>query len=87
MKAPKLICQTGQDAKELRRRFYMNQTDFWGLVGVTQSGGSRYESKRAMPKQVALLLHLAYGTDAQAQKLLSSLRNQAASILRKDPSK
>lgn len=74
MKAPKLICQTGQDARELRRKLGMNQNDFWGRLMVTQSGGSRYETGRGMPEQVALLLHLTYGTEKQAGNLLAYLR-------------
>lgn len=73
-KSPKLICQAGQDARELRRKLGLNQIDFWGRVKVTQSGGSRYESGRCMPDQVAMLLHLAYGTDMQAAALLAYLR-------------
>lgn len=33
-----------------------NQSEFWSRFGVTQSGGSRYESGRALPKPVAVLL-------------------------------
>jgi len=35
-----------------------NQTMFWQRFGVTQSGGSRYESGRNMPKPVRLLITL-----------------------------
>ena len=38
----------------------MNQQDFWGQIGVTQSGGSRYESGREMPKPVRELLRLVH---------------------------
>jgi len=41
---------------------------------VTQSGGSRYESGRAIPRTVQLLLHLAYGTEKQSQDLLAAIR-------------
>lgn len=71
---PDLICRTGQDARELRRLLSLNQKAFWGRLGVTQSGGSRYESGRPMPKPVALLLHVAYGTEVQAADLLAHLR-------------
>ena len=39
----------------------LNQSEFWSRYGVTQSGGSRYESGRAMPGPLKLLvqLHLA----------------------------
>ena len=35
-----------------------NQTTFWQRFGVTQSGGSRYESGRNMPRPVRLLITL-----------------------------
>lgn len=46
--------------KEIRRKLQMNQQDFWSRVGVTQSGGSRYESGRSMPKPVRELLRLVH---------------------------
>lgn len=49
------------DPKTLRRKLALNQTQFWSPLGVTQSGGSRYESGRALPKPVRMLLSLAYG--------------------------
>lgn len=36
----------------------LNQQDFWKRYGVTQSGGSRYESGRNIPKPLAILLWL-----------------------------
>jgi len=36
----------------------LNQKDFWSRYGVTQSGGSRYESGRNIPKPLAILLWL-----------------------------
>ncbi len=35
-----------------------NQSVFWQRFGVTQSGGSRYESGRSMPKPVRMLISL-----------------------------
>lgn len=34
------------------------QVDFWRRFGVTQSGGSRYENERGVPRPVRLLLTL-----------------------------
>jgi transcriptional regulator with XRE-family HTH domain len=48
------------DPREIRRRLGMNQEEFWTRIGVTQSGGSRYESGRNMPKPVLELLRLAH---------------------------
>jgi transcriptional regulator with XRE-family HTH domain len=48
------------DAREIRRKLGLNQQQFWSKLGVTQSGGSRYESGRSMPKPVQELLRLVY---------------------------
>ena len=46
--------------RQIRNRLSMNQQEFWARVGVTQSGGSRYESGRKMPKPVRELLRLVH---------------------------
>ena len=46
--------------REIRRKLRMNQQEFWSRIGVTQSGGSRYESGRTMPKPVRELLRLVH---------------------------
>jgi len=46
--------------REIRRRLHLNQEEFWSRVGVTQSGGSRYESGRSIPKPVRELLRLVH---------------------------
>jgi transcriptional regulator with XRE-family HTH domain len=62
--------------RRLRNQCKLNQSDFWSRFGVTQSGGSRYESGRAVPKPLALLIHFWHSgkiTDedlAQAAKAL-----------------
>jgi transcriptional regulator with XRE-family HTH domain len=48
------------DPREMRRRLDLNQQEFWSAVGVTQSGGSRYEQDRRIPKPVMELLRLRY---------------------------
>jgi transcriptional regulator with XRE-family HTH domain len=48
------------DPLKLRKRLGLNQADFWSRVAVTQSGGSRYENGRAMPKPVRILLGIVY---------------------------
>ena len=74
VKAPKLVLQSGEQAAALRKKFGVNQSVFWSRIRVTQSGGSRYESGRKLPHPVQLLLHLAYAPEAQAQALLTYLR-------------
>lgn len=47
--------------KAQRVKLGLNQSEFWNPIGVTQSGGSRYESGRTIPKTVTSLLGLCYG--------------------------
>ncbi len=65
------------DPREIRRKLGMNQHEFWTRIGVTQSGGSRYESGRKMPKPVRELLRLVHveGLD------LSKLRREDLDII------
>jgi len=49
-----------QNPREIRRKLGLNQQQFWSQIGVTQSGGSRYESGRNMPKPVRELLRLVH---------------------------
>lgn len=49
-----------QNPREIRRQLGLNQSEFWSRVGVTQSGGSRYESGRNMPKPVRELVRLVH---------------------------
>jgi transcriptional regulator with XRE-family HTH domain len=46
--------------RDIRRKLGLNQEQFWTKIGVTQSGGSRYESGREMPKPVRELLRLVH---------------------------
>jgi len=46
--------------REIRRRLGLNQQEFWTKIGVTQSGGSRYESGRSMSRPVMELLRLVH---------------------------
>jgi hypothetical protein len=46
--------------RDIRRKLRLNQLEFWSRIGVTQSGGSRYESGRSMPKPVRELLRLVH---------------------------
>jgi len=51
---------SGKQAAALRRNLRLSQTEFWTRLGVTQSGGSRYEADRPIPRTVYLLMQLAY---------------------------
>ncbi len=57
------------DAREIRRKLGLNQQQFWSKLGVTQSGGSRYESGRNMPKPVQHLLRLIHVEQIDIQKI------------------
>ena len=46
------------DPREHRRRVGLNQSSYWTRLGVTQSGGSRYESGRDMPAPLSILMVL-----------------------------
>jgi transcriptional regulator with XRE-family HTH domain len=48
------------DVREVRRKLGLNQQQFWSKLGVTQSGGSRYESGRNIPRPVQQLLRLVH---------------------------
>lgn len=62
--------------RDLRHKSGKNQSAFWGPLGVTQSGGSRYETGRAVPKPVQILLTLAHGTEKEAAALFNRLRGR-----------
>lgn len=51
---------TKLDPRALRNHLGLNQQQFWARLGVTQSGGSRYENERRIPTPTATLLRLTY---------------------------
>ena len=55
--------------RHIRHRLGLNQQEFWGRIGVTQSGGSRYESGRTMPKPVQELLRLVHVDQIDVRKI------------------
>ncbi len=57
------------DPREIRRKLGLNQQEFWTKVGVTQSGGSRYESGRNMPKPVRELVRVVHVEQLELAKL------------------
>lgn len=63
------------DLRARRRELGLSQADFWARVGVTQSGGSRYEHGRKIPKPAARLLTLAFGTERQVRRCMAYLRS------------
>ena len=61
------------NVRALRWNKMLKQGEFWQRIGVTQSGGSRYENGRKMPKPVQTLVLLAYGTATERKRVLKSL--------------
>ncbi|HJW25152.1 MAG TPA: helix-turn-helix transcriptional regulator [Rhodocyclaceae bacterium] len=53
---------TGPVCFAMRKDRGLNQTQFWSPLGVTQSGASRYESGRRIPKPLIKLIQLMYVT-------------------------
>lgn len=76
---------SGAAARKTREKMGLNQFDFWSHLGVTQSGGSRYETNRTIPVPVNRLLVLKIGTKAQKLAVLKAtgidLSDIAAEIL------
>jgi transcriptional regulator with XRE-family HTH domain len=54
-----------------------SQTQFWTRFGVTQSGGSRYESGRDLPTPVAMLV-LAHSEGMLDEKSVEERRRKVA---------
>ena len=67
---------------DYRRTLGLNQQAFWSGIGVTQSGGSRYESGRSLPQPVALLLTLR-----ETGKVTQAYIDAAAAVIKKAKSK
>ena len=57
------------EPREIRRKLGLSQQQFWSKIGVTQSGGSRYESGRNMPRPVRELLRLVHVEQIDIQRV------------------
>lgn len=58
-----------------RKAGNLNQADYWRRFGVTQSGGSRYESGRPVPRPLGILMALYRAgkvTDADLAKVATA---------------
>jgi DNA-binding transcriptional regulator YiaG len=62
------------DIANARKKLNLNQTEFWTRYGVTQSGGSRYESGRNIPKPLAILLWLHRSGKVSDKDLAEALK-------------
>lgn len=61
--------------KELRLKLGMTQQAFWNHLGITQSGGCRYESGRRVPNPTRMLIELVYFQ--HGERYLKRLRSEA----------
>jgi transcriptional regulator with XRE-family HTH domain len=57
------------DILSIRQKLGLSQQQFWARLGVTQSGGSRYENGRRMPRPVQQLVRLVYVERIDIQKI------------------
>lgn len=64
------------DHREHRKQLGLNQHQYWSAVGVTQSGGSRYESDRNIPEPVQRLADLIHLPEKQSSALLGEMRGK-----------
>ena len=62
------------DIATTRKKANLNQSDFWKRYGVTQSGGSRYESGRSIPKPLGILLWLHQSGKVTDQDLAEAVK-------------
>lgn len=74
-----------ENPREIRKKLGLNQLEFWGQIGVTQSGGSRYESGRSMPKAVRELLRLVHLEQLNLAKISGEDLEIAQRLKEKDP--
>lgn len=72
--AMKFKIYTGPEVRALRKRSELNQGEFWQHFQTSQSGGSRYESGREIPRPVQVLLNIAFGTEAKSAEYVAALR-------------
>lgn len=63
-----------ETVRDKRLKSGLNQEQFWNRLGVTQSGGSRYEAGRRVPAPVQKLLDMATLPKDRALKLFQTLR-------------
>jgi DNA-binding transcriptional regulator YiaG len=67
------VLRSAVELTKMRQKVGLSQTDFWERVGVTQSGGSRYEQGRVIRKPLRMLLMLAYGSEKERERVVRQL--------------
>ncbi|MCT6881557.1 MULTISPECIES: DNA-binding transcriptional regulator [Snodgrassella] len=71
------------NVREIRKKLGLNQIEFWSQVGVTQSGGSRYEAGRNIPKPVRELVRLVHVEQLELSKL-NRINMEVAELLKNE---
>ena len=64
--------KTPEQLLALRRSLNLGQSAFWLRLGVTQSGGSRYENGRPLPVAVGMLLDTVYIKGVALERLAAN---------------
>ena len=72
--------------RKLRHNLGLNQHDFWSAVGVTQSGGSRYETGRSMSNPVRELVRLVHTEGIDLKRARGDHCAAGAELQRANPS-
>jgi len=70
---------TGAVAKRLREQAGLTQNRFWEPLGITQSGGCRYEAGQPIPKPIRILVFANY---VAALRIDPSTPEGAAALMR-----
>ncbi|NML24348.1 helix-turn-helix domain-containing protein [Zoogloea sp. G-4-1-14] len=64
----------GRDLAAQRTALGLTQTVFWGAIGVSQSGGARYEQGRDVPPSAVVALRVVFWPEAKALRHIEKLR-------------
>lgn len=67
--------------REIRRATGLNQHQFWSALGVTQSGGSRYENGRNVPRTVQALVNVTYVHKIDLSKITAANADAVRALL------
>ena len=73
-----------EEISAFRRRLGLNQVNFWSAIGVTQSGGSRYESDRKVPAHVAEIMRLFYVEKIDTKSIVGSMAKKVRIVIESD---
>jgi DNA-binding transcriptional regulator YiaG len=69
----RLEVKSAVNLTKLRQKAGLSQSEFWERVGITQSGGSRYEQGQLVRKPLRMLLTMAYGSPKDRERVVQQL--------------